>query len=74
MFKFCFQSTAEVEIPATHAGKLLDILLTAFNSGNEDNWREFIENNWKRSDDPNANERRLEFFRNSYELSNAFRV
>lgn len=64
----------QVQIPSTPAGKLLEKILISFNSGDVNNWREFIEKNWKKSDDPNAAERRLGFFKNSYEISHAFQV
>jgi hypothetical protein len=53
-----------VEIPDTPAGKLLVRLVEAFNSGEENQWRDFIENHWKERE--GAFEGRLGFFEQVY--------
>ncbi|NIS17012.1 MAG: serine hydrolase [candidate division Zixibacteria bacterium] len=58
---------SEGDIPETPSGKLLELLLKSFNSGDEEAWKDFIANNWKESDDPQSAERRLGFFRQVYD-------
>lgn len=55
---------APPEIPDTPAGKLLVRLVDAFNSGEESQWRNFIENHWKEKE--GAFEARLGFFEQVY--------
>jgi len=55
---------SQPEIPDTPAGKLLVRLLNVFNSGDEDQWKGFIENHWKERE--GALEGRLQFFREVY--------
>lgn len=55
---------SQPEIPDTPAGKLLTLLLDSFNSGDEDQWKSFIENHWKERE--GAFEGRLQFFRQVY--------
>ncbi|MGB2698115.1 MAG: hypothetical protein WBD28_09710, partial [Candidatus Zixiibacteriota bacterium] len=55
---------SQPEIPDTPAGKLLTLLLNSFNSGDEDQWKGFIENHWKERE--SAFEGRLQFFKHVY--------
>jgi CubicO group peptidase (beta-lactamase class C family) len=55
---------SQPEIPDTPAGKLLTYLLNAFNSGDEDQWKSFIQDHWKERE--GAFESRLEFFKQVY--------
>jgi CubicO group peptidase (beta-lactamase class C family) len=52
------------EIPDTPAGKLLTHFITAFNSGEEEQWKDFINNRWKERE--GMFERRLEMFKTVY--------
>ena len=52
------------EIPDTHAGKLLVRFLNVFNSGDEDQWKSFIQDHWKERE--GAFEGRLQFFEQVY--------
>ncbi|UCB51740.1 MAG: beta-lactamase family protein [Candidatus Zixiibacteriota bacterium] len=49
------------EIPDTPSGKLLTRLINAFNSGEEEQWKDFIRDHWKEKEGSTF-ERRLEFF------------
>ncbi len=55
----------EPEIPDTPSGKLLTLLVKAFNSGEEEKWMDFIRNHWKEKES-SPFERRLEFFKMVY--------
>lgn len=50
------------EIPDTAAGRILSLLLAALNSGEEAQWKEFIDRHWLPSERPDARERRLGLF------------
>jgi len=52
------------EIPDTPSGKLLNLLIEAFNSGEEEQWKSFIRSHWKEKE--GMFERRLEFFKEVY--------
>ena len=55
---------SQPEIPDTPAGKLLTLLLNSFNSGDEDQWKSFIQDHWKERE--GAFEGRLQFFKQVY--------
>jgi len=55
---------SQPEIPDTPSGQMLVRLLDVFNSGDEAQWKSFIENHWKERE--GAFEKRLEFFRQVY--------
>jgi len=63
LFSTVVQSSAP-EIPNTPSGKLLALLLDAFNSGEEEKWESFIKDHWKEKE--GAFEGRLNFFRMVY--------
>ncbi|MDH4221909.1 MAG: beta-lactamase family protein [candidate division Zixibacteria bacterium] len=52
------------EIPKTTSGKILTYLLNAFNSGDEEQWKNFIRDHWKERE--GMFERRLGFFKQVY--------
>ncbi len=52
------------KIPETPSGKLLSYLLKAFNSGDEEQWKNFIRDHWKEKE--GLFERRLGFFKQVY--------
>src|SRR4030042_2107509 len=52
------------KIPETPSGKILTYLLDAFNSGDEEQWKNFIRDHWKEKE--GMFERRLEFFKQVY--------
>jgi len=52
--------------PETPVGKILNLFLEAFNSGDEAQWQLFIDNNWAPSDDPEAATQRLGLFKMIY--------
>jgi len=54
---------SELNIPDTPAGVVFEKLMDALNSGSEDQWTEFINNQWKSSDEEGSFERRIGFFR-----------
>ncbi len=53
----------KIQIPETPAGGMLSALIQALNSGDEANWKQFIEQQWVPSDREDAMERRMMFFR-----------
>lgn len=53
-------------VPDTPAGQILNLFLNAFNSGDEVQWKAFIEDSWKPSDKEGAAERRLDLFNRLY--------
>ena len=57
---------APPEIPDTPAGQVLALLLKAFNSGDEDQWKSFIRDHWVPSDEEGRFEERLGFFKMVY--------
>jgi CubicO group peptidase (beta-lactamase class C family) len=69
-FVFAGTQQSPPEIPDTPAGKLLTHLLNAFNSGEENQWKDFIRDNWIERE--GAFERRLEFFREVYSDMGSF--
>jgi len=54
---------SELNIPDTPAGVVFEKMMDALNSGSEDQWTEFINNQWKPSENEGAFERRIGFFR-----------
>jgi CubicO group peptidase (beta-lactamase class C family) len=54
------------EIPDTPAGKLMNLFIQVFNSGEEEQWKTFINDYWKPSEEEGASERRLGLFQMLY--------
>lgn len=57
-----FAQKSDAQVPGTPAGSMLADLVKAFNSGDKAEWKQFIEQKWMPSDQPNAMERRMMFF------------
>ena len=63
---FVQAQTTTVDFPQTVAGQKLEGFVTAFNSGDKDAWRSWIQEDPRAVDSPKVFERRMQFFENVY--------
>ncbi len=57
---------SQIQVPDTPAGAMLSKLVETFNSGEEGNWKQFIEQQWVPTEKEGAMERRMMFFQRVY--------
>lgn len=62
-----FSQPPEVTLPDSPAGRMFGAMVTALNSGDEEAWRQFIEQRWQPSEKEGIFERRLGFFQLIYQ-------